>query len=144
MEKRIKWTPFLSTTLAASSHTKLTSWSPSPQYLVGIMITPWAMIPNVDHIAFFHQGCLHKPLQWRHNERDGVSNHQPHHCLLKSLFRCKSKNIKAPRHWPFTGLHRWPVNSPHKLSLTRIFFNWWRHHAGCIYLHYTGYFTGEF
>ena len=20
------------------------------------------------------------PLQWRHNERDGVSDHQPHHC----------------------------------------------------------------
>ena len=26
-------------------------------------------------------------LQWRHNGRDSVSNHQPHHCLLKSLFR---------------------------------------------------------
>ena len=28
-----------------------------------------------------------KPLQWRHNEHDGVSNHQPHDCLLKHLFR---------------------------------------------------------
>ena len=26
-------------------------------------------------------------LQWRHNGRDGVSNHQPHHCLLNHLFR---------------------------------------------------------
>ena len=32
-------------------------------------------------------------LQWRHNERDGVSNHQPRHCLLKRLFRMRSKKI---------------------------------------------------
>ena len=31
-------------------------------------------------------------LQWRHNERDGVSNHQPHDYLLKDLFRRRSKN----------------------------------------------------
>ena len=41
------------------------------------------------------------PLQWRHNERDGVSNHQRLACLLSCLFRRKSKeNIKAPHHWP--------------------------------------------
>ena len=34
-------------------------------------------------------------LQWRHNVRNGVSNHQPHHCLLKRLFRRKSK--KTPK-----------------------------------------------
>ena len=27
--------------------------------------------------------------QWRHNGRDDVSNHQPHHCLLNRLFRSK-------------------------------------------------------
>ena len=32
-------------------------------------------------------------LQWRHNGRDDVSNHQPRHCLLNSLFRRKSKKI---------------------------------------------------
>ena len=26
-------------------------------------------------------------LQWRHNEHDGISNHQPHNCLLNHLFR---------------------------------------------------------
>ena len=30
-------------------------------------------------------------LQWRHNERDGVLNHQPHDCLLSHLFRRRSK-----------------------------------------------------
>ena len=24
------------------------------------------------------------------------------------------RKIKAPRHWPLRGIHRWPVNSPHK------------------------------
>ena len=43
---------------------------------------------------------LHCPLQWRHNECDGVSNHQPHDCLLNRLFK---DNIKAPRHWPLCG-----------------------------------------
>ena len=31
------------------------------------------------------------PLRWRHNGRDSVSNHQPHHCLLNRLFRRRSK-----------------------------------------------------
>ena len=30
-------------------------------------------------------------LQWCHNGLDGVSNHQPHHCLLSRLFGCRSK-----------------------------------------------------
>ena len=30
-------------------------------------------------------------LQWRHNGRDGISNHQSHHCLLNCLFRRRSK-----------------------------------------------------
>ena len=51
------------------------------------------------------------PLQWLHNEHDGVSNHQTHNCLLNRLFKAQIKeNIKAPRHWPlceeFTG-DRW-------------------------------------
>ena len=30
-------------------------------------------------------------LRWRHNGRDIVSNHQPHHCLLNRLFGRRSK-----------------------------------------------------
>ena len=33
-------------------------------------------------------------LQWRHNERDGVSHHQPYHCLLKRFFRRRAKKIQ--------------------------------------------------
>ena len=47
---------------------------------------------------------LNDPLQWRHNERDGVSNHQPYDCFLNRLFKGKFKeNIKTPRHWPLCG-----------------------------------------
>ena len=65
------------------------------------------------------------PLQWRHNERDGVSNHQPHDCLLNRLFKAQIKeNINAPRYWPLWGyvIHRWPVESPHKGPVTRKMF----------------------
>ena len=51
---------------------------------------------------------LGNPLQWRHNERDSVSNHQPYDCLLNRLFKAHIKeNIKAPRHWPLRRIHRW-------------------------------------
>ena len=43
----------------------------------------------------------HSTLQWRHNGRDGVSNHQPHDCLLNSLFGCRSKKTSKLR---VTGL----------------------------------------
>ena len=42
-------------------------------------------------------------LRWRHNGRDSVSNHQPHHCLLNRVLTLIKENIKAPRHWPFCG-----------------------------------------
>ena len=47
------------------------------------------------------------PLQWRHNERDGVSNHQPQDCLLNRLFRHRSKKTLMLR---VTGLRE--GNSP--------------------------------
>ena len=47
------------------------------------------------------------PLQWRHNEHDGISNHQPHDCFLNCLFRRRSKKISKLR---VTGL--FAGNSP--------------------------------
>ena len=64
--------------------------------------------------------CKNITLQWRHNERNGVSNHQPHDCLLNRLFGCRSKKTSKFR---VTGLcDRWPVNSPHKRPVTRKIF----------------------
>ena len=62
-------------------------------------------------------------LYWRHNDHDGVSNHQSHGCLLNRLFRRRSKKTSKLR---VTGL--WvgnspgPVNSPHKGPVTRKIF----------------------
>ena len=60
------------------------------------------------------------PLQWRHNGRDGVSNHQPLDCLLKHWIMRRWKKTPKPRVPGFVwGIHRWPVNSPHKGPVAR-------------------------
>ena len=47
---------------------------------------------------------VHISLQWRHNGRNGVPNHQHHDCLLNRLFKAQIKeNIKAPHHWSLCG-----------------------------------------
>ena len=46
-------------------------------------------------------------LQWRHDGPDGVSNHQPHECLLKRLFRRRSKKTSKLRVTGLcAGIHR--------------------------------------
>ena len=60
-------------------------------------------------------------LQWRHNDHDSVSNHQPYDCLLNRLFRRRSKKTSKLR---VTGLcaGNSPGNSPHKWPVTRKMF----------------------
>ena len=92
----------------------------------------------------FHGGCIitrhwfaywldarYRPLRWRHNERDGVLNHQPHDCLLNRRFRRRSKKTSKLR---VTGL--WAGNSPvtgefpaQRASNAENVSIWWRHHA---------------
>ena len=80
---------------------------------------------NVDcvHIYFGVLYLTITPFQWRHNDNDGVSNHQPHGCLLNRLFRRRSKKTSKLR---VTGLcvgnSPGPVNSPHKGPVTRKMF----------------------
>ena len=69
-------------------------------------------------------------LQWRHNERDGVSNHRRPHCLLYYSFRRRSKKTSKFR---FTGLCA--GNSPvtgefpaQRASNAENVSIWWRHH----------------
>ena len=40
---------------------------------------------------------MYYPLQWRHNERDGVSNHRRLDYLLNRLFRRRSREISTIR-----------------------------------------------
>ena len=72
-------------------------------------------------------------LQWRHNGRDRVSNHQPRECLLSRVIRRRSKKTSKLR---VTGLcvgnslgtGEFPAqraSNAENISL------WWRHH-GCV------------
>ena len=62
-------------------------------------------------------------LRWRHNGRDGVSNHQPHDCLLSRFVRRRSKKHQSPASLALVrGIHRAPLNSPHIWSVTRKLF----------------------
>ena len=72
-------------------------------------------------------------LRWRHNDHAGVSNHQPHGCLLNRLFRLKSKITSKLR---VTGLCA--GNSPgtgefpaQMASYAENVSIWWRHHEIC-------------
>ena len=61
--------------------------------------------------------------QWRHNNLDGVSNHQPQDCLLNHVFTRRSKKTSNSASLAFVwGIHRWPVNSPHKWPVTQKMF----------------------
>ena len=70
-------------------------------------------------------------LQWRHNDHDGVSNHQPHGCLLNRLFRRRSKKTSKLRvtglcvgNSPGTG--KFPAQMASNAENVSI---WWRHHV---------------
>ena len=63
-------------------------------------------------------------LQWRHIGRDGVPNQKPHDCLHNRLSRRRSKKHQSSSSLAFMrGIHRWPLNSPHKWPVTRTNFH---------------------
>ena len=69
-------------------------------------------------------------LLWRHNGCDGVSNHQPHDCLLNRSFMCRSKKTSKLRvtglcvgNSPVTG--EFPAQMASNAENVSI---WWRHH----------------
>ena len=62
-------------------------------------------------------------LQWRYNRSDGVSNHRRLDFLLNRLFRRRSKEHQSSASLIFVrGIHRWPVDSPHKGAVTSKMF----------------------
>ena len=73
-------------------------------------------------------------LQWRHNGRTGVSNHQPRDCLLNRLFGRRFKKTSKLR---VTGLcaGNSPMTDEFPAQMASTADNvsiWWRHHVnGC-------------
>ena len=63
-------------------------------------------------------------LQWCHNECNGVSNHQPHDCLLNRLFRCRSRKTSKLR---ATGLCAGPAQRAGNTENVSIWWVSWRH-----------------
>ena len=70
-------------------------------------------------------------LQWRHNQCDGVWNHQPHDCLFDRLFRRRSKKTSKLH---VTGLCE--GNSPvagefpaQRASNAENVYIWWCYHS---------------
>ena len=85
--------------------------------------------------ALMHTVCASMSLQWRHNERDGVSNHQPHDCLLNRLFRHRSQKTSKLRvtgfcegNSPVTG--EFPAQRASNAEKVSI---WWRHHVLAVF-----------
>ena len=90
------------------------------------------LISTQETLIFWENGLFNgSGLQWRHNERDGVSTHQPHDCLLNRLFRCRSNKTSNLRvtglcegNSPLTG--EFPTQRASNAENVSI---WWRHHV---------------
>ena len=62
-------------------------------------------------------------LQWRYNGHDSVSNHHPHIVYLAIYLGADQRKYQSSASLTFVrGIHRWPVNSPHKWPVTRKMF----------------------
>ena len=91
----------------------------------------WAYVSKIKYRKSSITSRYSIPLQWRHNGRDCVSNHQSHDCLHNRLFRNRSK-----KKWKLrtTGLcaGNSPVTGEFPAQITSDVDNvsiWWRHHA---------------
>ena len=73
-------------------------------------------------IGSIHLSIVIISLRWRHNGHVGISNHQFRHCLLNRLFGQRKYQSSASLAFVW-GVHRWPVNSPHKWPVTRKMFS---------------------
>ena len=95
-----------------------------------LMTICWDLYP-IRHVVESGGTCS---LQWRQNERDGVSNSQPNDCLLNCLFRRGSKKTSKLRvtdlcagNSPVTG--EFPAQRASNAENVSI---WWRHHVRLI------------
>ena len=97
-----------------------------------IIIFPFNRIPRpYMFLTLYTQQFPYLSLHWRHNERNGVSNHQPRDFLLNHLFRHRPNKTSKLR---VTGLceENSPVTSEfptQRASCAEHVSIWWRHHV---------------
>ena len=100
-------------------------------HILSLLIIPIYYVGLVN-ISIKSQKSIYKlSLRWRHNDHAGVSNHQPHGCLLNRLFRRKSKKTSKPRITGLcagnsTGTGEFPAQMASYAENVSI---WWRHHV---------------
>ena len=102
--------------------------APSPaKKLVGYIFPYASRVPRGIWVNRSHQSTS---LQWRHNGRDSVSNHQPHDCSLNRFLRRRSQETSKLRvtglcagNSPGTG--EFPAQMDSDAENVSI---WWRHH----------------
>ena len=104
------------------NNTKETNWYRVP-------VNPFAHLETIQCLPY----DIYMTLRWRPNGHGGVSNHQPHHCLLNRLFGCRSKKTSKLRvtgicagNSPGTG--EFPAQMASNAENVSI---WWRHHGKC-------------
>ena len=86
-------------------------------YVVWYFSILCCILPSMTYIKIVFGTLL-----FRHNEPDGVSNHQPHDCLLNRYSGTDQIKYRRSSSMAFVREeHRWPVNSPHRWPLTRKF-----------------------
>ena len=86
-----------------------------------ILSLPWY---TVLHLAASHNNHNnHKALRWRHSGSDSVSNHSLT-IVYSTVYSDADLSIhQSSASLAFVrGIHRWPVNSPHKWPVTRKMF----------------------
>ena len=76
---------------------RLPAWQPPTARVARGWLPPWPSPSELFqmhaawYISIYSWLVINITLQWRHNEGVGVSNLQPHDCLLNGLFRRRSK-----------------------------------------------------
>ena len=90
-----------------------------------------AVTPLLTHWSYCSLALSHRSdghywgysLQWRHNECDGISNHQPHDGYSSVYSGADQRKHQSSTSLAFVrGIHRWPVNSPRRGPVTRKMF----------------------
>ena len=98
----------------------------------GNILSPvWCQaITRINTVTYMHHSFKTKlfsmrTLQWCHHGRDGVSNHQPHHCLLNRFF-CRRSKKTSTLHVTDLCVPAQMVSNAEDVSI------WWRHNEFCI------------
>ena len=99
--------------------------------LFGAKPSPEPMLTYCLQMSMKFESKFQQSVHLRHNGRDGVSNHQPHDCLLNHLFRRKSKKtsklcVTGLCAGNSPGIGEFPAQMASNAENISI---WWRHHV---------------